>query len=87
MSQPAPTPSAAHGRLCIVLAAVFWSLSGLFARLLQVPTPLGLHEPSLSPLQMAFFRALFAGLFLLPMVRPRDAVSYTHLTLPTILLV
>jgi drug/metabolite transporter, DME family len=67
-----PPPSASHGRLCIVLAAVFWSLSGLFARLLQVPTALGTHEPALSPLQMAFFRALFAGAFLLPMVRPRD---------------
>jgi drug/metabolite transporter, DME family len=68
----ANTQSLSHGRLCIVLAAVFWSLSGFFARLLQVPTPLGVHEPALSPLQMAFFRALFAGAFLLPMIRPRD---------------
>lgn len=70
---PVPAPaSPADGRRCIVLAAVLWSLSGFFARLFQVPTPLGVHEPGLTPLQMAFFRALFAGLVLVPMVRPRD---------------
>jgi drug/metabolite transporter, DME family len=58
--------------LCIALAAVLWSLSGLFTRLLQNPTPLELNEPGLSALQIAFFRALFAGLFLVPMLRPRD---------------
>ncbi|HKA06596.1 MAG TPA: DMT family transporter [Gemmataceae bacterium] len=57
--------------MCIALAAVLWSLSGLFTRLLQNPTPLHLHEPRLTPLQIAFFRALFAGLFLVPMLRPR----------------
>jgi len=31
-----------------------------------------LHDPQLTPLQIAFFRALFAGLFLLPMLRLRD---------------
>ena len=66
------TPSIAGGRLCIVVAAVLWSLSGLFTRLLQNPTPLDLHEPRLTPLQIAFFRALFAGLFLVPMLRVRD---------------
>jgi drug/metabolite transporter (DMT)-like permease len=58
--------------LCIALAAVLWSLSGLFTRLLQKPTPLELHEPQLSALQIAFFRALFAGLFLVPLLRRRD---------------
>lgn len=57
--------------MCIALAAVLWSLSGLFTRLLQNPTPLELHEPQLTPLQIAFFRALFDGLFLVPMLRPR----------------
>ncbi|HKB01626.1 MAG TPA: EamA family transporter [Gemmataceae bacterium] len=70
-SEPA-YPSAAAGRLCIALAAVLWSLSGLFTRLLQVPTALGLHEPDLSGLQIAFFRALFAGLCLVPLLRFRD---------------
>ena len=66
-----PPPSLASGRVCIALAAVLWSLSGLFTRLLQNPTALDLHEPRLTPLQIAFFRALFAGLFLVPMLRPR----------------
>jgi drug/metabolite transporter, DME family len=64
-------PSPASGRVCIALAAVLWSLSGLFTRLLQNPTALDLHEPRLTPLQIAFFRALFAGLFFVPMLRPR----------------
>ena len=67
-----PAPSVAGGRLCIAAAAVLWSLSGFFTRLLQTPSPLGLNDPPLFPLQIAFFRALFAGLFLVPMVRRRD---------------
>lgn len=55
-------------RLWLVLAAVLWSSSSFFMRLLLEPTPLGLHEPHLSPLQIAFFRGLFAGLVLIPLV-------------------
>ncbi len=66
------TPSVAGGRLCIALAAVLWSLGGLFTRLLQHPTALDVHEPALTPIQVAFFRALFAGLVLVPTVRRRD---------------
>ena len=69
MSAP---PTVAGGRLCIVVAAVLWSLSGLFTRLMQKPTSLELHDPALTPLQFAFFRALFAGLVMIPLVRPRD---------------
>lgn len=72
MDARSSVPSVAGGRLCIVLAAVFWSLSGLCTRLLQNPSPLELNEPKLSALQIAFFRAVFAGLFLVPMVRRRD---------------
>ena len=73
MTSPVSTaPSLAGGRLCIVAAAVLWSLSGFFTRLLQHPSDLDLNEPRLTPLQIAFFRALFAGLFLVPMLRPRD---------------
>ena len=64
--------SLAGGRLCILLAAVFWSLGSLFTRLLQRPTLLDTHEPSLTGLQIAFFRVVFAGLFLVPMLRWRD---------------
>jgi drug/metabolite transporter (DMT)-like permease len=58
--------------LCIALAAVLWSLSGGFTKLLSENTGLGLNIPHLTGLQIAFFRALFAGLFLLPVLRPGD---------------
>src|SRR5262245_29166933 len=69
---PPPPPSVAAGRICIALAAALWSLSGLFTRLLQKPSALELNEPGLTPLQIAFFRAVFAGLVLVPLVRRRD---------------
>lgn len=65
-------PSVPQARLMLVLAAVLWSTSSLFMRSLQHPTPLGLDEPALTPLQLAVFRSFFAGLCLLPLVRPRD---------------
>ena len=61
-----------RGRWCLVLAAVLWSLSGLGTRLLQNPGPLGLDEPKLTPVQIAFFRGLFAGLALLPIIPYRQ---------------
>jgi drug/metabolite transporter, DME family len=57
--------------MSIAIAAVLWSLSGFLTRLLQKPTILDVHEPKLDPMQMAFFRALFAGIFLVPLLRPR----------------
>jgi len=69
------TTSAAQlsrARLYIVVAAVLWSLGGFFTRILQKDTPLGVNTPALSPLQIAFFRALFAGLIFLPLLRRRD---------------
>jgi drug/metabolite transporter, DME family len=53
------------GRLCVLLAAVMWSSSGLFAK-----APLFDEWPAdeRGPL-LAFWRALFAGLLLLPAVR------------------
>ena len=44
----------------------------MLTRLLQNPTPLEVHDPKLTPLQIAFFRAFFAGLFLVPFLRTRD---------------
>jgi drug/metabolite transporter (DMT)-like permease len=67
-----PVPSAAGARLCLVLAAVLWSLGSLFMRVLREPTPFGLHEPRLSPVPIAFFRALFAGLVMVPLIRRPD---------------
>jgi drug/metabolite transporter (DMT)-like permease len=66
------TPTAGGARAGLILAAVLWSTGSLFMRLLREPLGLGLHEPSLSPLQIAFFRGLFGGLFLLLLVRRAD---------------
>jgi drug/metabolite transporter (DMT)-like permease len=76
--------SRAHGRLLILVAAVLWSTSGMFTRFLREPTPLGLNEPQLSPLQIAAARVLFAGLAMLPLVRPAD-VRFRPTTLLTAL--
>ena len=64
-----PSAPAASARACLVLAAVLWSLGSLFVRFLREPTALGLHDPPLTPLQIAFFRGLFGGLVLLTLVR------------------
>jgi drug/metabolite transporter (DMT)-like permease len=71
---PAEVPAAAvaRARLLILLAALLWSLGSLFVKLLTRPTFLELHEPALSPLQIAFYRLLFAGLVLAPLVRRAD---------------
>jgi drug/metabolite transporter, DME family len=47
----------AYGRRCVLAAALLWSLSGVVTKSL----PLG-------ALAIAFYRSLFAGLFLLPFV-------------------
>lgn len=59
-------------RACLVLAAVLWSLGSVFMRLLREPLGLGLNEPDLTPLQIAFYRGLFGGLVVLAMVRRAD---------------
>src|ERR1700730_1640843 len=64
--------SLAHGRLCIVLAALLWSTSGAFTKLLTKDTGFGLDRPAMDPLQIAFGRAFFAGLSLLPLLRRGD---------------
>lgn len=77
MSHPTP----AHGRWCIALAAILWSTSGAFTKALTQPTFLGIDEPAIEaltigersvPIQLAFYRAFFAGLVLVPTLRPRD---------------
>lgn len=65
-------PSATQGRVCLALAALLWSLSGAFAKLLREDTPLHLNVPPVDPMSMAFWRVLFAGLALAPTLRPRD---------------
>ena len=81
-AEEAPAISLAHGRLCIVLAALLWSTSGAFTKLLTRPTGLDLDQPALDPLQLAFARAFFAGLVLLPLLRRGD-VSFRPAMLAT----
>ena len=77
----AAEPSAAQGRLLIILAALLWSTSGAFTKVLTKDTPLALHTPSLAPLQIAFYRALFAGLALVLFLRRGD-VTFRPLMVP-----
>jgi DME family drug/metabolite transporter len=77
----ASAPSRTRGRLCIALAAVLWSLSGGLAKLLTQPTGLGLDQPPVYPEHIAFFRVFFAGLVLLPLLRPAD-LSFRLVLLP-----
>jgi drug/metabolite transporter (DMT)-like permease len=64
--------TALQGRLLVAGAAVGWSTSGLFTKVLREDTALGLDDPPIDPLQIAALRVLFAGLLLLPLVRRRD---------------
>jgi DME family drug/metabolite transporter len=71
----------AAGRLCILLAAILWSLSGAFTKALTQATVFGVNEPAMEPIvvgglqvpiQIAFYRAFFAGLVLVPTLRRGD---------------
>jgi drug/metabolite transporter (DMT)-like permease len=68
----AQAPSLRQARLCILLAALLWSTSGAFTKILRENTALGLNEPAIGPLSIAFWRVLFAAAVLLPLVRRRD---------------
>jgi drug/metabolite transporter (DMT)-like permease len=72
MGPAAPPLSVAQGRLCVVLAAVVWSTSGAFTKVLREDTRFGLNQPPVPPLQIAFIRALCAAAVLLPLLRRRD---------------
>jgi drug/metabolite transporter, DME family len=73
---PSSVPSVLTARLSLLLAALLWSSGSFFMRLLKVETVFNLESPQLSPLQIAFFRGLFAGLFLLPMLKPRRDIRF-----------
>jgi DME family drug/metabolite transporter len=77
---PARPPSLAEGRVCVVLAAVLWSLSGAFTRVLTHDTPLRLGPEPASGTSIAFYRVFFAGLVLLPLLRRQD-VSFRPMML------
>lgn len=62
----------AKARLCVVLAALLWSTSGAITKVLYEDTALGLNEPPMDPLAIAFWRVAFAAVVFLPAVRRRD---------------
>lgn len=57
---------------CAIGAAALWSLSGAFKGVLLEPTRLHLNEPAVLPMHIAFWRALAAGIVLVPLLRRRD---------------
>jgi drug/metabolite transporter (DMT)-like permease len=67
-----PGPSAAEGRLLILVGTLIWSIGGLFTKLLTTDNPLGLNVPPVPGETIAFYRVLFAGLVLLPALRRSD---------------
>jgi drug/metabolite transporter, DME family len=64
--------SAARGRLFVVLAALMWSTSGAFTKLLREDTGWGLNVPEIHPLQLAAARVFFPGILLATLLRRRD---------------
>lgn len=64
--------SLTQARLCILLAALLWSTSGAFTKVLRENTGLGLNEPSIDPLAISFWRVVFAAGAFLPTVRRRE---------------
>src|SRR3954471_338433 len=72
----APAASLARGRACILLAAVLWSFSGAFTKVLREETVFGLNDPLLDPKDIACVRTLIAGLVLLLAIRPRHVTFH-----------
>ncbi len=73
-----PAPSKLAGRLSVVAAAILWSSSGLFAK-----WPIfDVWPASTRGVQLAFWRAFFAALVLLPTVRrPRWRIGLVPLAI------
>jgi len=67
-----PSLSRSAALACIITAGVLWSLSGAFKSVLLEPTALHLNEPRVDPLHIAFYRALAAGVVLMPLLRRTD---------------
>ena len=78
------TISVARGRILIVIAAILWSLSGAFTKVLTQESSFQMGPAPVAGLQIAFFRALFAGLSLVPVLRPA-AISFRPMMLVMVL--
>src|SRR5258707_9362403 len=83
MESTSPAISVTRGRLYIVAAAVLWSLSGLFTRILNHHTSIRLGPEPVDGLTIAFYRVFFAGLIMVPTLRRRD-ISFRPMLLAMI---
>src|SRR5262245_16302287 len=79
----AAPPPAYQGRLYVLAAALLWSTSGAFTKILTRETHFHLNEPEIHALQIAFYRALFAGLFFVPFLR-RSELSFRPMMIPMV---
>src|SRR5262249_27818259 len=70
VEEPALPPGQA--RLFVILAALLWSTSGAFTKVLREETVFHLNEPKIEALPIAFYRALCAAAVLWPLLRKRD---------------
>jgi len=59
-------------RFTLVIAAILWSSGSFFTRVLTAETPFALNDPKLTPVQIALWRGLFAGIALIPLLRRVD---------------
>jgi drug/metabolite transporter (DMT)-like permease len=67
-----PPLTLTQGRLCVALAAVLWSTSGAYTKLLTNVMPEHFDQPDIASTQIACYRVFFAGLMLVPMLRRSD---------------
>jgi drug/metabolite transporter (DMT)-like permease len=85
MTVEKPPLSPTTGRLLILGAALFWSLSGAFTKVLTEKTAFGLNNPPVAGLTIAFYRVLFPGLVLMLALRRKD-LSFRWGMVPTALI-
>jgi drug/metabolite transporter (DMT)-like permease len=81
------TPAAKHApisllraRIYVALAAVLWSLSGAFTKVLTQDSTWQLGPAPVHGIVIAFYRVLFAGMVLAPLIR-RQEVSFRGMML------
>jgi drug/metabolite transporter (DMT)-like permease len=72
MNADTPPLTPTQGRLCVALAAVLWSTSGAYTKLLTNVMPEQFGQPEIESSQIACYRVFFAGLVLVPLLRRSD---------------
>jgi drug/metabolite transporter (DMT)-like permease len=79
-------PPLSHGRarLFVLSAALLWSTSGAFTKILLKDTVFHLNDPKIEPMPIAFYRAVGAAAIMWPFLRRRD-VSFHPMMILTAL--